>query len=93
MADTFNVSQMEVQMGQPALGIDSLTRASMFFVGRDENGRWLARDDRGLTGGIFVDKNAALKFALFESDRRPSAVLLLPEHVELTLTGKLPAWA
>jgi hypothetical protein len=66
------------------------TSASAFLVGQDDAGRWIARDRRGLTGGIFVNKLAALKFAMFESDSGPNAVLFVPEHIKLTLSGALP---
>ena len=79
-------------MRQSTLSITALKPASIFFAGRDEDGRWMARDDRGLNGGVFVDNKAAIKFANFEGDRCLHAALLLPEHVKLTLTGKLPAW-
>jgi hypothetical protein len=29
---------------------------------------------------------------MFETDRRPHAVLLLPDQLKLTLMGDLPSW-
>lgn len=34
-----------------------------FFVGRDRDGFWLARDTKGERGGIFLLKSSALAFA------------------------------
>lgn len=68
---------------------DAVDAAALFFVGMDADGRWIARDNRGLLGGIFQDRAAAIKFALFESGRK-QAVLLVPDHVRLSLAGRLP---
>lgn len=61
-----------------------------FLVGLDEEGHWIVRDDRGLTGGLFVDKTAAIRFASFEADHRVDGVLFVPEHIKLSLYGALP---
>jgi hypothetical protein len=52
--------------------------AQRFLVGRDFDGRWVARDEQGHTGGVFVDRAAAIHFALAESNRRPGAIRLVP---------------
>jgi hypothetical protein len=80
-------------MGRSTPFGNSSACASAFLIGQDSEGHWIARDKRGLTGGVFVNKLAAIKFAMFESDRRPNAVLFLPEHIKLTLSGALPALA
>ncbi len=42
------------------------------FVGQDERGHWGGRDSNGLFGGVFVDEQAALRFAASEGAlRRP----------------------
>jgi hypothetical protein len=43
-----------------------------FDIEHDRRGRWTARDRGGLTGGTFLTRKAALRFALFETggDRR-----------------------
>ena len=38
-----------------------------FDVRHDRHGHWIARDRDGLTGGTFVSRAAALRFALFET--------------------------
>lgn len=60
------------------------------LLGRDEEGHWIVRDARGLSGGIFVNRDAALRYAAHETEHRPNAVHLVPEPVSLTLTGALP---
>lgn len=64
---------------------------AQLLVGRDADGRWIVRDERGVTGGVFVSRAAAVHFACFEADHRPNAVVFLPEHIRLSLTGSIPA--
>ena len=56
-----------------------------FVVGRDRDGRWIARDELGLTGGVFADKAAAIHFAAQESDHRAGCVRLAPDDARLSL--------
>jgi hypothetical protein len=41
--------------------------AHHFDVRHDRHGHWIARDRDGLTGGTFLTRRDALRFALFES--------------------------
>jgi hypothetical protein len=66
----------------------SAAQASLFLVGRDSEGHWVARDQRGLCGGLFVDRAEALKFAMFENGHRPQAVIMVPGVLELDMTAK-----
>lgn len=61
-----------------------------FLVGQDQEGHWVARDGRGLVGGLFATRDSALRFAAFESDRRADIVILTPLDRRLTLGGALP---
>lgn len=58
-----------------------------FVVGRDGEGHWIARDEQGLTGGVFADRNAAVRFAAMESDHRAGAIRFAPPSVRLSLFG------
>jgi len=40
-----------------------------FIVGQDETGRWIVVESHGRGGGIFVNRQAALNYAAFESGR------------------------
>jgi len=42
-------------------------RPHHFDIRRDGHGRWTARDRDGLTGGTFMTREDALRFALFEA--------------------------
>jgi hypothetical protein len=56
-----------------------------FVVGRDGDGHWIARDERGLTGGVFADRTAAVHFAEAETDHQRGAVRFAPATVRLSL--------
>lgn len=53
-----------------------------FLVGQDHSGHWLALETHGLAGGIFASRDAAIRFALVETDRRPDAVHVTAEPLE-----------
>lgn len=56
-----------------------------FLVGRDCDGRWVARDELGLTGGVFADRASAIHFAAQESDHKAGCVRLAPDDTRLSL--------
>ena len=59
----------------------------LFFLGKNGRGQWVAQDQNGKRGGLFVSQAAALKFALFENGRRPELVVNIPGVFELDLSG------
>jgi hypothetical protein len=44
-------------------------------------------DRKGLVGGLFAGREAAVHFAVFESDHVPGAVCCAPENAVVTLAG------
>ena len=82
-------------MGQyepPSTRATSLPR--LFRIGKDSHGNWVAQDQQGLCGGLFVDRAEALKFAMFENGNRPQAVIMVPGILELNMGGSFrPALA
>ena len=66
---------------------------SLFLIGRDRERHWVVRDLQGLRGGLFVDRVAALKYALFENGNRPQAVVMVPGVLELDLQAGARALA
>lgn len=76
---TLHVQPSSLQPAPPDLG-------PSFVVGQDAQGRWLALEDHGLAGGIFRDRQGALRYAAFETDRRPDAVRLSAERLEFRLS-------
>jgi len=59
-----------------------------FLIGKDRHGHWVVQDERGLCGGLFVNRTEALHFAMFENGNRPQAVIMVPGILELNMTGK-----
>ena len=61
--------------------------ASLFLLGKNSRGNWVVQDQRGLRGGLFVSRAAALKYALFENGNQPHLVVTLPGNFDLDLGG------
>jgi hypothetical protein len=61
----------------------SSLQALPWLVGRNMDGEWVVRDQTGLHGGIFVDRAEAIRFAMFETGRRPRAVVMVSGILEL----------
>ena len=75
-------------MGQfepPSTATTSLSR--LFQIGRNSRGNWVVKDQKGLCGGLFVDRAEALKFAMFENGHRPQAVIMVPGTLELDMNA------
>ena len=56
-----------------------------FFVGRNAQGFWVARDARGRIGGIFLLERSALSFARRNSEPAGCATIFPSERFELDL--------
>lgn len=50
------------------------TEPPRFTVGRDHHGWWVVEDRLGRVGGIFANEDAAMHYALEESNRDSRAV-------------------
>jgi hypothetical protein len=59
-----------------------------FFIGRNMEGFWVARDAKGQIGGIFLLENSALTFAKRNSGRRGCATIFPSERFELDLENR-----
>jgi hypothetical protein len=66
------------------------SRPLQFQIGRNSRGNWVVQDDQGLCGGLFVDRNQALRFAMLENGSRPQAVIMVPGIFELDLNHYRP---
>jgi hypothetical protein len=62
--------------------------SSLFRVGKNRRGQWVVQDQSGLCGGLFVSRAEAVKFAMFENGNRPQAVIMVPDILELDMSGK-----
>jgi hypothetical protein len=61
------------------------TRSSLFLLGQNRQGNCVVQDQRGLCGGIFVNRTDALRFAMFENGNQPQGVLMVPGVFELDM--------
>jgi len=60
----------------------------LFRIGKDSHGHWVAQDQEGLCGGLFIDRAEAVRFAMFENGHCPQAVIMVPGILELDLSAK-----
>ena len=65
----------------------SWLRPPLFTIGQDRRGNWVVKDQKGLCGGLFVDRDAALRFVRAENGYRPQAVVMVSEVIELEMSG------
>ena len=56
-----------------------------FFIGRNKDGFWVARDVKGRTGGIFLLKASAVSFARTQAGPGGCATIFPAERFELDL--------
>jgi hypothetical protein len=66
----------------------SRLRPPVFMIGQDRRGNWMVQDQKGVRGGLFVDRAAALRFVRFENGDRPQAVVMVSDGLELDLSRK-----
>jgi hypothetical protein len=60
----------------------------LVIIGRDSRGNWVAKEQNGLFGGLFVNRAQAMKYALFENGDHPATIVLTGNIVELDLHRK-----
>jgi hypothetical protein len=62
--------------------------SSIVFIGRNSRGNWVAQEQNGLYGGLFVNRAQAVKYALFENNHHPETIVELSREIELDISGK-----
>jgi hypothetical protein len=55
---------------------------SCLFIGQDRTGQWVVKDAQSLCGGLFANRTEAIRFAMYECQRRPQSVIMLPDGLE-----------
>jgi hypothetical protein len=65
----------------------SCLQPPIFVIGRDSKGNWVAQEQSGMRGGLFVDRARAVKFAKFECGPDPHAILWVSGVLELDLSA------
>jgi hypothetical protein len=61
--------------------------SAIVFIGRNSRGEWVAQEQYGLFGGLFVSRKDALKYALFENGRHPETIVEVSREIELDMCG------
>ena len=63
--------------------------STIVLIGRNRRGQWVAQEQNGLYGGLFVNRAQAVKYALFENGQHPEMIVELSREIELDM-GKNP---
>ena len=63
--------------------------SAIVFIGKNSRGNWVAQEQNGLYGGLFVNRAQAVKYALFENGHHPETIVELSREIELDMGGKL----
>jgi hypothetical protein len=64
--------------------------SAIVFIGKNRSGNWVAQQQNGLYGGLFVNRAQAVKYALFENGHHPETIIELSREIELDIGGTLP---
>ncbi|MGV7216135.1 hypothetical protein [Bradyrhizobium sp. UFLA05-112] len=59
--------------------------STVVFIGRNRRGQWVAQEQDGLYGGLFVSRAQAIKYALFENGHHIETIVELPREIELDM--------
>ncbi|MBB1089882.1 hypothetical protein HUU61_01135 [Rhodopseudomonas palustris] len=57
------------------------------LIGKNHRGGWVALEQTGRYGGLFVSRAAALKFALLQNGSHPETIFDAAHVLELSLNG------
>jgi hypothetical protein len=60
----------------------------LIFIGKNRRGNWVAQEQNGLYGGLFVSRAQAIKYALFENGQHPESIVELPCEIELDMSAR-----
>jgi hypothetical protein len=60
----------------------------LFFIGRNQNGFWVARESQGRSGGLFLLRWSAARFARKKSSPRGCATMLVEPTIELDVPNQ-----
>jgi hypothetical protein len=72
---------------RPYLNVLSET-IPLFYICQNRHGFWVVRDSEGRSGGLFLRKASALRFARKRSEPAGCAMMLLAEPIELDIENK-----
>ena len=78
-------------MGHDNSSTASPARSLAFRVGRNSRGNWVAQDQDGLRGGLFVSRAEAVRFAELANIHHPQDVIMVPGTLELDMRDRVDA--
>lgn len=64
-----------------------LCSSALIFIGKNSRGQWVAQEQYGLFGGLFISRAAAVRYALFENGHHPETIMAAPSTLELDMGG------
>jgi hypothetical protein len=62
--------------------------STIVFIGKNRRGQWVAQEQNGLYGGLFVSRAQAIKYACFENGQHPETIVELPREIELDMGSR-----
>jgi hypothetical protein len=65
--------------------------STIVFIGKNSCGNWVAQEQNGLYGGLFVNRAQAIKYALFENGHHPETIIELPREIEIDMRRTAPS--
>jgi hypothetical protein len=60
----------------------------LFYIGRNAEGYWIAREANGQRGGLFLLKGSAMRFARYQIAPRGGAMIFLSDPLELDVENQ-----
>ena len=60
----------------------------LFYIGQNKKGRWVVREADGRSGGLFLFKQWAVRFARRQSEPAGCAIMFLAEPIELDIDSQ-----
>jgi hypothetical protein len=74
-------AMMRDQQGEPP----SWLKPPVFKMGQDKRGNWVVQDQQGTRGGLFVNREAALRYLRAENGFESQAVVMVSNAIELDM--------
>lgn len=71
----------QTQQSEPSSRLQYL----LFMIGQDSHGNWVVQDQRGSRGGLFVDRDEALRFVRAENGNHPGGFVMVSGVFELDM--------
>ncbi|MBX9646115.1 MAG: hypothetical protein K2X57_03545 [Xanthobacteraceae bacterium] len=65
--------------------------SAIVFIGKNSRGNWVAQEQNGLYGGLFVSRAQAVKYALFENGHHSETIVEVTCEIELDMNGRSAA--